>query len=141
MTAVDELGYLAASLVLATFCAKRMVPLRAIAIASNVAFVAYAFSAGLGPILLLHAILLPMNILRLREALGAGGQPVVDGDGGLDHAIRRGLAAMEEQMIGAIQSAFLFGRRSLALFRRHVALEDKRLTDLQRDGTGAWHFF
>ena len=81
MTAVDELGYLAASLVLATFCAKRMVPLRAIAIASNVAFVAYAFSAGLGPILLLHAILLPMNILRLREALGAGGQPVAGGLG------------------------------------------------------------
>jgi hypothetical protein len=48
---------------------------------------------------------------------------------------------MEEQMIAAIQSAFLFGRRSLALFRRRVALEDKRLTDLQRDGTGAWHFF
>jgi hypothetical protein len=88
MTAVDELGYLAASLVLGTFCAKRIVPLRAIAIASNVAFVAYAFSDGLGPILLLHAILLPMNILRLREALWAGGQPVVDGEpAGLDHAI------------------------------------------------------
>jgi hypothetical protein len=142
MTAVDELGYLAASLVLATFCAKRMVPLRAIAIASNVAFVAYAFSAGLGPILLLHAILLPVNILRLREALGAGGQPVVDGDPvGLDHANRRGPSAMEEQMIAAIQSAFRFGRRSLALFRRRVALEDKRLIDLQRDGAGAWHFF
>ena len=71
MTAVDALGYLAASFVLATFCAKTMVPLRAIAIASNIAFVAYALCAGLGPILLLHAIMLPVNILRLREALGS----------------------------------------------------------------------
>ena len=43
MTTLDALGYLAASLVLATFCAKKMVPLRALAIASNIAFVAYAF--------------------------------------------------------------------------------------------------
>ena len=43
MTAVDGLGYLAAALVLATFCAKRMLPLRALAIASNIAFVAYGF--------------------------------------------------------------------------------------------------
>lgn len=88
MTTVDALGYLAASLVLATFCAKKMVPLRALAIASNIAFVAYAFVAGLGPILLLHSVMLPLNILRLREALRPGGQPVVDGEpGGLHHAI------------------------------------------------------
>ena len=37
MTAVDALGYLAASLVLATFCAKSMVTLRLLAIASNAA--------------------------------------------------------------------------------------------------------
>ena len=88
MTTVDALGYLAASLVLATFCAKKMVPLRALAIASNIAFVAYAFVAGLGPILLLHSVMLPLNILRLREALGAGGPPAIDGEpGALDHAI------------------------------------------------------
>ena len=88
MTTLDALGYLAASLVLATFCAKKMVPLRALAIASNIAFVAYAFFAGLGPILLLHSVMLPLYILRLWEALGAGGQAVVDGEpGGLDHAI------------------------------------------------------
>ena len=81
MTTLDALGYLAASLVLATFCAKKMVPLR-------VAFVAYSFVAGLGPILLLHSVMLPLNILRLREALRAGDQPVVDGERcGLDHAI------------------------------------------------------
>ena len=48
---------------------------------------------------------------------------------------------MEEEIIAAIQSAFLFGRRSLALFRRRAALEDKRLIDSQRDSIGAWHFF
>ena len=44
-------------------------------------------------------------------------------------------------MIAAIQSVFVLGRRSLALFRRRVALEDKRLIESQRDGMGAWHFF
>jgi CRP/FNR family transcriptional regulator, cyclic AMP receptor protein len=69
MMTTDALGYLAASLVLATFCAKTMILLRALAIASNVAFIAYALLAHLWPILLLHAIMLPLNAARLREAL------------------------------------------------------------------------
>jgi hypothetical protein len=82
MTAVDELGYLAASLVLATFCAKSMVLLRMLAIASNIAFVAYGYFADLLPIFLLHAIMLPMNCVRLREALGARNQLKLDPRGG-----------------------------------------------------------
>jgi hypothetical protein len=70
MTGIDGLGYLAAALVLATFTAKNMVSLRALAIGSNLAFIAYGFSAKLWPILLLHLIMLPLNLLRLREALG-----------------------------------------------------------------------
>jgi len=69
MTAVDELGYLAASLVLATFCAKSMVLLRMLAIASNIAFIAYGYGAGLWPIVALHTVMLPLNAVRLREAL------------------------------------------------------------------------
>ena len=69
MTAVDELGYVAASLVLATFCAKSMVLLRVLAIASNLAFIAYGYCAGLWPILCLHTLMLPLNLVRLREAL------------------------------------------------------------------------
>ena len=69
MTAIDALGYLAASLVLATFCAKSMVLLRVLAIASNIVFIAYGFEAGLWPILVLHTTMLPLNLLRLREAL------------------------------------------------------------------------
>lgn len=69
MTSIDGLGYIAASLVLATFTAKSMVALRALAIASNIAFIAYAVSASLWPILLLHSIMLPLNLVRLRETL------------------------------------------------------------------------
>lgn len=65
----EPLGYLASLLVLATFCMHEMVPLRVLAIASNIAFVAYAALAGLDPILLLHALLLPMNAWRLVQAL------------------------------------------------------------------------
>ncbi|HEX3864930.1 MAG TPA: hypothetical protein VHY35_24855 [Stellaceae bacterium] len=43
--------------------------LRALAIASNVSFIAYAWLAHLWPILVLHAIMLPLNAARLRETL------------------------------------------------------------------------
>jgi CRP/FNR family transcriptional regulator, cyclic AMP receptor protein len=78
MTTTDMLGYLAASLVLATFCAKTMIPLRGLAIASNLAFIVYALSAHLWPILLLHAVMLPLNAARLWEALGLGAAPVIE---------------------------------------------------------------
>jgi hypothetical protein len=70
MALADLIGWVAAGLVLATFCAKRMASLRALAIVSNIAFVVYGYAAGLWPILVLHSIMLPLNVLRLREALG-----------------------------------------------------------------------
>ncbi|HEX3536449.1 MAG TPA: hypothetical protein VHU15_06750 [Stellaceae bacterium] len=69
MTTNDLIGCIAATLVLATFCTKRMVQLRAIAMVSNIAFVAYGYRAGLFPILFLHMTMLPMNALRLRQEL------------------------------------------------------------------------
>jgi len=81
VTTIDELGYFAASLVLATFCARTMVALRALAIASNLAFIAYGSSARLWPILLLHAVMLPLNLMRLREALNASAPAAVRIDG------------------------------------------------------------
>jgi CRP/FNR family transcriptional regulator, cyclic AMP receptor protein len=69
MTALDALGFFAASLVLATFCARTMVTLRVLAMGSNVAFIAYATAAGLWPILLLHLFMLPLNAHRLYGAL------------------------------------------------------------------------
>jgi hypothetical protein len=65
----DALGYVAAGLVFATFCAQRMALLRALAIASNVAFIGYGFLDGLWPILILHSAMLPINIRRYRQLL------------------------------------------------------------------------
>jgi hypothetical protein len=65
----DALGYVAAGLVFATFCAQRMAFLRAIAIASNVAFIGYGFLDGLWPILILHSAMLPLNIRRYRQSV------------------------------------------------------------------------
>src|SRR5262245_65801326 len=67
-------AWVAALLVFAAFFMKTMVPLRLVAIASNVAFIAYAL-LGLRygifgrvyPILVLHAALLPLNVVRLRQ--------------------------------------------------------------------------
>ena len=70
----EPIGYLAALLVLATFCMRDMVALRVVAIASNVAFIAYSGLADIGPVLLLHALLLPVNVVRLLELRAALGQ-------------------------------------------------------------------
>jgi CRP-like cAMP-binding protein len=67
MDLAELFGYLAALLVFAAFYMKRMIPLRIVAIASNAAFIAYAWSNGLMPILFLHGALLPLNLLRLLE--------------------------------------------------------------------------
>ncbi len=76
----EPIGYLAASLVLATFCMRGMVSLRLVAIASNVAFIAYGHLAHLDPVLLLHVLLLPVNALRLAERLRGGpAQPAAAG--------------------------------------------------------------
>src|SRR4029077_20049978 len=63
----DLFGYFASFLVFTTFYMKRMVPLRFTAIASNVAFISYAWLEHLTPILILHGALLPLNLYRLVE--------------------------------------------------------------------------
>ena len=67
MNGADLFGYVASILVFGTFYMKRMMPLRLTAIASNLAFISYAWAYGLTPILLLHGALLPLNIMRLVE--------------------------------------------------------------------------
>lgn len=69
MSFTDSLGYAAAFLVLLTFSMKTMVPLRAVGILSNFFFLAYGYFTGALPILLLHAVLLPLNIFRLHQIL------------------------------------------------------------------------
>ena len=63
----EFLGYFASVLVFMTFYMRTMVALRCVAIASNVAFVSYAYYEGLLPILILHGLLLPMNLYRLSQ--------------------------------------------------------------------------
>ncbi|WP_424965405.1 MULTISPECIES: hypothetical protein [unclassified Dinoroseobacter] len=67
----DLVGYLAASLVVATFIMRSMLWLRVFALGSNVAFLVYAQLAGLGPIFVLHAVLLPINLFRICEIFGS----------------------------------------------------------------------
>lgn len=67
-------GWLSAALVFSSFFMKTIIPLRMVAICSNVAFITYAL-LGLKygvfdrvyPILVLHSSLLPLNVVRLRQ--------------------------------------------------------------------------
>jgi hypothetical protein len=70
----DVVGFLASGLVVAAFCMKDLVPLRLMALASNVAFLVYGIGLGLAPIWLLHAILLPVNCWRLWQQLSQYGE-------------------------------------------------------------------
>jgi CRP/FNR family transcriptional regulator, cyclic AMP receptor protein len=65
MSWVTLLGYAASAAVLATFCMSTMIPLRVVALASNVLFMSYGYFDHLYPVLLLHALLLSVNGLRL----------------------------------------------------------------------------
>jgi CRP/FNR family transcriptional regulator, cyclic AMP receptor protein len=60
-------GYVASALVLLTFVAKDIRVLRTVAIFSNLAFITYGTIEWLPPVLFLHMVLLPLNIVRLAE--------------------------------------------------------------------------
>jgi CRP/FNR family cyclic AMP-dependent transcriptional regulator len=66
---VELLGYAGALLTLGTYSMKRMIPLRVIGICANCVFITYGLLASVYPQLVLHAVLLPLNIFRLREML------------------------------------------------------------------------
>jgi len=65
MNAWNAVGFLAAGLVITAFCMKDILHLRIVAVASNVAFLAYGVALGLIPVWLLHLVLLPVNLIRL----------------------------------------------------------------------------
>jgi CRP-like cAMP-binding protein len=65
MSWVEILGYAASATVLASFCMSTMIPLRILALASNVLFAAYGYFEHVYPVLILHATLFPINFLRL----------------------------------------------------------------------------
>ena len=67
LTIAQSIGYLAALLVLISFWMKTMIPLRVVGIASNVVFIVYGYLGAVYPPLVLHLVLLPLNVARLRE--------------------------------------------------------------------------
>lgn len=66
---IEILGYAASGAVFVTFWMKTLIPLRIVAIVGNVLFFGYGMNAELGNIVLLHGALLPLNLLRLTQAL------------------------------------------------------------------------
>lgn len=64
---VDLIGILAGIFVVLAFYATDPERLRQHAIVSNILFITYAIQLGLWPIVLLHAVLLPLNWKRLSE--------------------------------------------------------------------------
>ena len=67
----DAVGYLASLFVLSSFASRSMVSLRVLALLSNAAFMLYAYDHHLPPVLFLHALLLPVNVVRLWQHLRA----------------------------------------------------------------------
>ena len=61
------LGLVAAALYITSYSMKSMLPLRALAVASNVFFIAYGYVQSSLPELVLHSVLLPLNASRLWE--------------------------------------------------------------------------
>jgi len=64
---ISILGYVASASVLVTFCMSTMIPLRMVALASNVLFSSFGAFAHIYPIMVLHLILLPVNSIRLLQ--------------------------------------------------------------------------
>jgi hypothetical protein len=69
---MDLLGYAASLVVLATFLMRTMVPLRLLAILSNILFLLYGYIEHIYPVMFLHITLLPVNTIRLIAAARLG---------------------------------------------------------------------
>jgi hypothetical protein len=65
MSWVDFLGFAAALSVLGSFSMSSILALRTLALLSNVLFVLYGLCAHIYPVLMLHIILLPINLIKL----------------------------------------------------------------------------
>jgi CRP/FNR family cyclic AMP-dependent transcriptional regulator len=69
MELIQLVGYLAAFLMFSTFYMKKMIPLRAVGICSNVTFIIFAGSTGVYPLFILHICLLPLNTFRMIQMI------------------------------------------------------------------------
>ena len=65
MSWIDFLGFAAALSVLASFSMSTILALRTLAVLSNVLFILYGLCAHIYPVLILHIILFPINLIKL----------------------------------------------------------------------------
>ena len=105
---VDALGYAASAAVLATFCMSTMIPLRILALVSNALFVAYGFIDHVYPVFVLHALLIPVNALRLMQfqrTVQSKVRNALDGRAPVflrkDNTIREAAVVLNDSNIGA----------------------------------------
>lgn len=70
---VETLGYAAGACVILAFYMTDQSALRRAAVASNLLFILYALPLNLVPVIVLHAILLPLNLWRLGQLQGQAG--------------------------------------------------------------------
>ena len=63
---IDVLGYAASGMTLATFAQRTMLPMRIMALGANICFIGYGAMGWFMPVLTLHLVLLPINLVRLR---------------------------------------------------------------------------
>ena len=66
---VDALGFAAATLTLVAFAQRTMLSMRIAALGANVFFIAYGLLGHYLPVLALHLVLLPLNVVRLGEQM------------------------------------------------------------------------
>jgi CRP/FNR family transcriptional regulator, cyclic AMP receptor protein len=114
VSAIDALGYLASATVFTTFCMRTMIPLRIAGLASNVLFASYGLLLHVYPVLILHALLFPINLVRLlqlqklvREVRSAGKQ---------DLAVEKLLPFMTEKRVAAGETLAAKGSRASSLY-------------------------
>lgn len=69
----DLIGWTASALMVATFSCNERRHMRPLAVLTNVAFISYGAVAWLPPVLVLHLLLLPINLWRWAECVGASG--------------------------------------------------------------------
>lgn len=75
MAWVDAIGFCASFAVLASFCMTTIIPLRACALASNLLFGVYGLLAHIYPVMFLHMLLLPINLVKLWRLKSGEAQP------------------------------------------------------------------
>lgn len=67
MTSIDLIGWAAAALTLLAFTSRDVRLLRCASLGASVAFITYGVASSTWPVLALHTVLLPVNLLRLLE--------------------------------------------------------------------------